>query len=87
MTAANILLMSHGHQVKDAKDRFIQLTDLAIEDFSAATTPGNFLADVFPIRELTGIFSYIRRSLTYMDSHEDPCVVPWSRLEDQSSTL
>ena len=51
--------MSHGHQVKDANDRFIKLTDLAIEDFSIATTPGTFLADVFPIRK----FSEVSRPL------------------------
>lgn len=50
MTSANILLMSHGHQVKDVKDRFIQLTELAMKDFSIVTNPGAFLADVFPIR-------------------------------------
>ena len=62
MTASNILLISHGHRVKDAKDRFIHLTDVAMDNFSHLTTPGAFLADVFPIRKRFKNFTVVKRS-------------------------
>lgn len=32
-------------------DEFLQIVDKAMEEFSLATRPGAYLADVFPIRE------------------------------------
>lgn len=88
MTAANILLISHGHRVKDANDRFIHLTDVAIEDFSHVTTPGAFLADVFPIRE----FSQHAVAIYLLSRFADASItrarmVPRSRMETQSPAI
>ncbi|KAJ8086182.1 hypothetical protein PM082_005005 [Marasmius tenuissimus] len=45
---AIILRISHGYEVNDAHDPFVHLADLATEQFSLATSPGQFLVDVFP---------------------------------------
>ncbi|KAG6919294.1 hypothetical protein DXG01_007426 [Tephrocybe rancida] len=46
---AIILRISHGYEVKETKDPFVELADRATEGFSAATAPGSFLVDVLPI--------------------------------------
>ncbi|KAK7060191.1 hypothetical protein VNI00_000956 [Paramarasmius palmivorus] len=50
-TGAVILRISHGYEVKESDDPFIQLADLATEQFSLATSPGQFLVDVVPARK------------------------------------
>ncbi|ESK93754.1 cytochrome p450 [Moniliophthora roreri MCA 2997] len=47
-TGTVILRISHGYEVKESDDPFIQLADLATEQFSLATSPGQFLVDVVP---------------------------------------
>ncbi|KAK7471001.1 hypothetical protein VKT23_002414 [Stygiomarasmius scandens] len=48
-TAGSVILrISHGYEVKEHNDPFVQLADLATEQFSVATTPGQFLVDSIP---------------------------------------
>lgn len=49
MTSTNILLISHGHRVKDSNDRFLKLSDAVTDEFSEAVAPGAFLVDQFPL--------------------------------------
>ncbi|KAG6865993.1 hypothetical protein C0991_009665 [Blastosporella zonata] len=46
---AIILRISHGYEVKENKDPFVELADRATEQFSLSTAPGAFLVDVLPI--------------------------------------
>ncbi|KAG7096665.1 hypothetical protein E1B28_004080 [Marasmius oreades] len=46
---AVVLRISHGYEVEESHDPFIQLADLATEQFSMATSPGQFLVDVVPV--------------------------------------
>ncbi|PFH52584.1 hypothetical protein AMATHDRAFT_74066 [Amanita thiersii Skay4041] len=45
---AIILRISHGYEVKENNDPFIELADRATEQFSLATAPGRFLVDFMP---------------------------------------
>ena len=44
-----ILTLTYGIQVQDGDDPFVNLIEAANENFSAATAPGAFLVDFFPI--------------------------------------
>ncbi|KAF9036068.1 cytochrome P450 [Hymenopellis radicata] len=45
---AIVLRISHGYEVKENNDPFIQLADQATEQFSAATAPGAYMVDLVP---------------------------------------
>ncbi|KAF8631286.1 hypothetical protein AX15_002609 [Amanita polypyramis BW_CC] len=45
---AIILRISHGYEVKENNDPFVELADKATEQFSLATAPGGFLVDFVP---------------------------------------
>ncbi|THV05395.1 cytochrome P450 [Dendrothele bispora CBS 962.96] len=45
---AIIFRISHGYEVKECNDPFVRLADLATEQFSVATAPGQFLVDSIP---------------------------------------
>ncbi|KAF5387612.1 hypothetical protein D9615_000087 [Tricholomella constricta] len=46
---AIILRISHGYEVKESRDPFIELADQATEQFSLATAPGGYLVDSLPV--------------------------------------
>ncbi|KAG5654671.1 hypothetical protein H0H81_009920 [Sphagnurus paluster] len=46
---AIILRISHGYEVKETNDPFVQLADQATYQFALSTAPGGFLVDVLPI--------------------------------------
>ncbi|KAL4061719.1 cytochrome P450, partial [Scleroderma yunnanense] len=46
---AIILRISHGYQVKETNDYFINLAEQAVDIFGKATAPGAFLVDSIPI--------------------------------------
>lgn len=56
---AIILRISHGYEVKETKDPFVELADHATEQFALATAPGGFLVDLIPAckQSLTPIIS------------------------------
>jgi len=56
---AIILRISHGYDVKDIDDPFVQLADTATEQFSLATAPGNFLVDLLPARTYLPSLSHL----------------------------
>jgi hypothetical protein len=45
---AIILRISHGYEVKENNDPFIDLADRAVDQFSRAITPGAFMVDIVP---------------------------------------
>ncbi|KIJ20113.1 hypothetical protein PAXINDRAFT_166256 [Paxillus involutus ATCC 200175] len=45
---AIILRISHGYQVKENQDPFVDLADKAVDQFSASTVTGAFMVDVIP---------------------------------------
>ncbi|KAF9569422.1 cytochrome P450 [Agrocybe pediades] len=48
-TAGSVILrISHGYQVKENHDPFVEIADKATEQFSLATAPGGFLVDLIP---------------------------------------
>ncbi|EGO01616.1 hypothetical protein SERLA73DRAFT_166166 [Serpula lacrymans var. lacrymans S7.3] len=48
-TAGSIILrISHGYEVKETEDPFVQLADRAVAQFSASTATGAFMVDVMP---------------------------------------
>ncbi|KAG2141325.1 cytochrome P450 [Suillus clintonianus] len=46
---AIILRISHGYEVKEKNDPFIDLADRAMDQFSRATAPGAFMVDIMPL--------------------------------------
>ncbi|KAJ6627486.1 cytochrome P450 [Mycena sp. CBHHK59/15] len=45
---AIILRISHGYEVKENKDPFVELAEQATEQFSLSTAPGGFMVDLIP---------------------------------------
>ncbi|KAJ7755646.1 cytochrome P450 [Mycena maculata] len=45
---AIILRISHGYEVKENNDPFVQLAEQATEQFSLSTAPGGFMVDLIP---------------------------------------
>ncbi|KAG6856468.1 hypothetical protein H0H87_004047 [Tephrocybe sp. NHM501043] len=49
-TAGSIILrISHGYDVKETNDPFVELADKATEQFALCTVPGAFMVDILPI--------------------------------------
>ncbi|KAG0702313.1 cytochrome P450 [Suillus ampliporus] len=46
---AIILRISHGYEVKENNDPFIDLADRALDQFSRSTAPGAFMVDIVPL--------------------------------------
>jgi hypothetical protein len=45
---AVILRISHGYEVKENNDPFIDLADRVMDQFSRSTIPGAFIVDIVP---------------------------------------
>lgn len=43
-----ILRISHGYEVKEMNDPFVEIADKATHQFSLATAPGGYLVDLIP---------------------------------------
>ena len=54
---AIILMMSHGYQIQDEGDPFVETVNEAMEQFAICTAPGAFLANIFPARKFL-IFAF-----------------------------
>jgi hypothetical protein len=51
-TAGSVILrISHGYEVQEGVDPFVELADQATDQFSLATAPGGFLVDLIPARK------------------------------------
>lgn len=49
LTGGIILTLTYGIKVQDGEDPFVNLIEGANENFNAATVPGAFLVDFFPL--------------------------------------
>ena len=59
-TAGSVILrISHGYQVKENRDPFVEIADKATEQFSLATAPGGFLVDLIPACKLTRFLPFV----------------------------
>lgn len=45
---AIILRISHGYEVKENNDPFVDLADRAVDQFSQSTATGAFMVDIMP---------------------------------------
>jgi hypothetical protein len=52
---AIILRISHGYEVKENHDPFVDLADRAVDQFSKSTATGAFLVDVIPARRSSSL--------------------------------
>ena len=85
-TGASILRITYGYAVEKEDDELVQLVDRAVEEFSLATAPGAFYADMLPIRS----FDFRPPpSLPHSPSpsHVYPCMVSRCELEAYSISL
>lgn len=56
-TAGSVILrISHGYEVQEGIDPFVELADQATDQFSLATAPGGFLVDLIPARKSNSTF-------------------------------
>ncbi|KAH9928065.1 cytochrome P450 [Fomitopsis serialis] len=46
---ASILKIIYGYTVEKENDEYLRIVDTAMDEFSVATAPGAYLADIFPI--------------------------------------
>lgn len=51
-TASMILRIAYGYVVQETDDPFVKTSDEAMSQVSEAATPGNFLVNIIPAREL-----------------------------------
>ncbi len=49
-----MITITYGYKVRGDDDHLIQIVDKAMADFTEASAPGTYLADIFPFRKSTG---------------------------------
>lgn len=52
LAGAIILRMGFGYALKEERDELLEVVDRAVDGFIISSSPGAFLADVIPAREL-----------------------------------
>jgi hypothetical protein len=83
---AIILLISHGYEVKETNDPFVELANQATEQFSIATAPGGFLVDLIPASVCPLFFNVeLTHSLPFSPAFTR--MVPGRRVQEESETL
>ena len=53
MMAYTVFSIAYGYRPQSDNDELLLMIKKMMEDFSVFATPGNFLVDIFPIREST----------------------------------
>ena len=48
MNGASILMITHGFEIAEKRDSFVELAEEAMESFSSVVRPGSFLVDWIP---------------------------------------
>ncbi|KAG1820513.1 cytochrome P450 [Suillus subaureus] len=84
---AIILRISHGYEVKESNDPFVDLADRALIQWSRATAPGAFMADVVPflvkVPEWFPGAGFKRLAREWHDTLEEMVFAPYKFVEDQ----
>jgi cytochrome P450 len=84
---AIILRISHGYEVKENNDPFIDLADRAVDQFSRAITPGAFMVDIVPflanVPEWFPGAGFKRLAREWSKTREDMVATPYKFVKDQ----
>ncbi|KAG1773897.1 cytochrome P450 [Suillus occidentalis] len=88
---AVILRISHGYEVKENDDPFIELADRVLYQWSRATAPGAFMADIIPflvkIPEWFPGAGFKRLAREWHDTLEELVSAPYKFVLDQMVTI
>ncbi|KAG1804497.1 cytochrome P450 [Suillus subaureus] len=84
---AIILRISHGYEVQENNDPFIDLADCAVDQFSRATAPGAFMVDIMPfLANVPGWFpgaGFKCLAREWSKTREDMAAIPYKFVKDQ----
>ncbi|KAG1876536.1 cytochrome P450 [Suillus subalutaceus] len=84
---AIILRISHGYEVKENNDPFIDLAERAVDQFSQCTAPGAFMVDIMPflanVPEWFPGAGFKRLAREWSKTREDMVVTPYKFVKDQ----
>ncbi|KAG1883945.1 cytochrome P450 [Suillus subluteus] len=84
---AIILHISHGYEVKENNDPFVNIADHAVDQWSRATAPGAFMADVVPflvkVPEWFPGAGFKRVACEWHDTLEEMVSAPYKFVIDQ----
>ncbi|KAG1869506.1 cytochrome P450 [Suillus subluteus] len=84
---AIILRISHGYEVKENNDPFIDLADRAMDQFSQCTAPGAFMVDIMPflanVPEWFPGAGFKRLAREWSKTREDMVATPYKFVKDQ----
>ncbi|KAG2366904.1 cytochrome P450 [Suillus spraguei] len=84
---AIILRISHGYEVKETGDPYIDLADRAMNQFTASTTPGAFMVDLVPflanVPEWFPGAGFKRLARAYAKTAGDMVTTPYKFVKDQ----
>jgi len=78
-----ILRISHGYEVKETNDPFVEIADKATQQFSLATAPGGYLVDLIPACGRC-LFSSYRMTLTRHTVRHIPLWFPGATFRRQA---
>ncbi|KAG2356980.1 cytochrome P450 [Suillus spraguei] len=84
---AIILRISHGYEVKENNDPFIDLADLAVDQFSKSTATGAWLVDIMPslakVPDWLPGASFKRVAREWHETLEEMVAAPYKFVKDQ----
>ncbi|KAG6898821.1 hypothetical protein C0993_003909 [Termitomyces sp. T159_Od127] len=73
---AIITRITYGYEVKENDDVFVELANKSVAQFSVATTPGAFVVDVFPQRQLVSLTTLRTDIIFYQPVRHVPAWFP-----------
>ncbi|KAG0702321.1 cytochrome P450 [Suillus ampliporus] len=84
---AIILRISHGYEVKENDDPFVDLADRALDQFSQSTAPGAFMVDIMPllakVPEWFPGAGFKRTAREWRETAEEMAATPYKFVKDQ----
>ncbi|KAG1874761.1 cytochrome P450 [Suillus subalutaceus] len=84
---AIILRISHGYEVKENNDPFVDLADLAVDQFSKSTATGAWMVDIIPslakVPEWLPGAGFKRTAREWHESLEEMVAAPYKFVKDQ----
>ncbi|KAG1748839.1 cytochrome P450 [Suillus paluster] len=88
---AIILRISHGYEVKENNDPFVDLADRAMDYFSRTTAPGAFMVDIVPslakVPEWFPGAGFKRIAREWHETTEEMAAAPYEFVKDQMVTM
>ncbi|OJA19251.1 hypothetical protein AZE42_05985 [Rhizopogon vesiculosus] len=84
---AIILRISHGYEVKENNDPFVDLADRAVDQFSRSTATGAFMVDIMPslakVPEWVPGAGFKRKAREWHSTLEEMVAAPYKFVKDQ----